>query len=192
MFCAGLLYHMTKPWEIIEWMSGLTNKYMFLDTHYADVPLYRAGPWWGNVYPEMGSETCGTLNYAFWPTLGDLTMMLLQHGFVPRFQYRYGAGHFLQPRVWMLCEKVPNGLSGAEPLGTNPLRPDAREVVSNIDEYPGKSPFHDLSPALDMLIALKAKREEFDAMYEHAKRQGDIIEAQSIELHALREAQRKI
>jgi SAM-dependent methyltransferase len=185
MFCAGLLYHMTKPWEVIQWMSELTSRYLFIDTHYADIPLYRAGPWWGNIYPEMATETCGTLSYAFWPTLGDLNMMLLKNHFVPRFQYRYGAGHFFQPRIWMLCEKTTVGRSDAEPVGINPLRPESVEEISSVDDAPNESIFHPLKSTLDLVIASAAKRAEFEAMYEHARKQGEIIRAQAEELKKL-------
>ena len=141
VYCAGLLYHLSSPWEVVEWASRVASKYLFLDTHYAELPLYRCGPYVGEVYPEMDTDTCGLKAYAFWPTLGDLMMMLMQHGFVPRFTYRYSAGHHFQPRIWIFAEK---GDSAAELNGINPLRPDIREQLSDLSLGPQPTAFNAL------------------------------------------------
>jgi hypothetical protein len=141
VFCAGVLYHLSQPWEAVRWMAEACTKYLFVDTHYADLPLYRCGPYLGEVYPEMDTEMCGLKDYAFWPTLGDLLMMLMQHGFVSRFIYRYSAGHHFQPRVWIFAEK---GHSSAEFNGINPLRPELRENLPALDAGPVPSAFHGL------------------------------------------------
>ena len=138
VFCAGLLYHLSQPWEVVERMSEACAKYLFVDTHYAELPLYRCGPYLGEVYPEQDSETCGLKDFSFWPTLGDLLMMLMQHGFVPRFVYRYSAGHHFQPRVWIFAEK---GDSSAEFNGMNPLRPEVRETLPSLACGPVPSAF---------------------------------------------------
>jgi Methyltransferase domain len=150
VFCAGLLYHMSQPWEVVAWMSANSRKYLFLDTHYADLSLYRCGPYAGEVYPEMDTETCGLKSYAFWPTLGDLFMMLLQHQFVPRFVYRYSAGHSFQPRIWIFAEKAD---SSAELDGINPLRPDARENFPPLSAGPQPSSFNSLEAAATSIKA---------------------------------------
>lgn len=143
VFCAGVLYHLSQPWEVVRWMSEACSKYLFVDTHYAELPLDRCGCYHGEVYPEMNTETCGLRNYAFWPTLGDLLMMLMQYHFVPRFIYRYSAGHHFQPRVWIFAEK---GESSAEFNGINPLRPELRETIPPLALGPVHSVFHSLKP----------------------------------------------
>ncbi len=84
VFCAGLLYHLSQPWKVVQWMSEVCAKYLFIDTHYAELPLYQCGPYLGELYPEIASETCELKNFSFWPVLGDLLLMLMQYGFVPR------------------------------------------------------------------------------------------------------------
>jgi hypothetical protein len=68
-------------------------------------------------------------------------MMLMQHGFVSRFIYRYSAGHHFQPRIWIFAEK---GNSSAEFNGINPLRPELRENLPSLDAGPVPSAFHGL------------------------------------------------
>lgn len=143
VFCAGVLYHLSQPWEVIRWMSEVCAKYLFVDTHYAELPLYRCGPYLGEIYPEQDTETCGLKDFSFWPVLGDLLMMLMQRAFVPRFIYRYSAGHHFQPRVWIFAEK---GDTSAKFNGINPLRPDARETLPALAEGPVPSAFHALEP----------------------------------------------
>lgn len=141
VFCAGVLDHLSQPWELIQWMSDACAKYLFVDTHYAELPLHRCGPYHGEVYPESDSDTCKLKGYAFWPMLGDLLLMLMQHGFVPRFVYRYSAGHHFQPRIWMFAEK---GKSSVEFTGINPLRPELRETAPDLASGPVPSAFHGL------------------------------------------------
>jgi hypothetical protein len=141
VFCAGILYHLSQPWEVVQWMSEACAKYLFVDTHYAELPLYRCGPYLGEVYPEMDTETCGLKDFAFWPMLGDLLLMLMQHRFVPRFVYRYSAGHHFQPRIWIFAEK---GDSSVEFNGINPLRPEAREILPSLASGPVPSAFNAL------------------------------------------------
>ena len=141
VFCAGVLYHLSQPWELVKWMSAACSKFLFIDTHYAELPLYRCGQYVGEVYPEHDSETCGMKDYAFWPTLGDLLMMLMEHGFAPRFIYRYSAGHHFQPRIWIFAEKTA---TSAEFNGINPLRPELRETLPPLAEGPLPSAFHGL------------------------------------------------
>lgn len=143
VFCAGVLYHLSQPWELVQWMSEVCAKYLFVDTHYAELPLYRCGSYFGEVYPEHETETCGLKGFSFWPVLGDLLMMLMQHAFVPRFIYRYSAGHHFQPRVWIFAEK---GDASAEFDGINPLFPDARETLPSLADGPVPSAFHALEP----------------------------------------------
>jgi len=143
VFCAGVLYHLSQPWELIQWMSEVCAKYLFIDTHYAELPLYRCGPYFGEVFPEQETEMCGLKAFSFWPVLGDLLMMLMQHAFVPRFVYRYSAGHHFQPRVWIFAEK---GDASAEFNGINPLLPYLSETLPSLADGPVRSMFHALEP----------------------------------------------
>jgi FkbM family methyltransferase len=129
VFCAGILHHLSRPWEAIAWISRASAKYAFVETHYAELPLYRCGPYVGELSPVV-SEGQAHAKAAFWPTLGDLLMMLTQHELVPRFIYRISAGHPFRPRIWIFAEK---GDSAAKFNGTNPLHPELRESVPGLE-----------------------------------------------------------
>ncbi len=148
VFCAGVLYHLSQPWELVRWMSQVCAKYLFIDTHYAELPLYRGGPYLGELYREVESETCGLKEFSFWPVLGDLFLMLIEHGFVSRFVYRYSAGHHFQPRIWIFAEK---GDSSAELNGINPLRPEDRQTLPDLAAGPVPSEFFALKNEADDL-----------------------------------------
>ena len=133
VFCSGLLHHLSSPWELVDWMSKVASKYLFLDTCCAELPVYRCGAYVGEVHPGGDTATCGLKDYAFWPTVGDLILMLMQRGFVPRFIHRCPATQLLRQRIWIFAEK---GGSSAELNGINPLRLDIREQLPDLSLGP--------------------------------------------------------
>jgi hypothetical protein len=182
VYCGGLLYHMSQPWEVVAWIAANCSKYLFLDTHYADLSLQRCGPYLGEVYPEMETETCGLRPYAFWPTLGDLMLMLMEHGFALRFAYRYTAGHSFQPRIWIFAEKAN---ATAELNGINPLRPQARENFPDLAEGPKPSPFHPLEAMAQLIKAGGTVPDHSATLAEEAARRQK-AEAELAEVYASR------
>jgi SAM-dependent methyltransferase len=79
IFCCGILYHLPKPWELLEKLSTISSQ-LFLWTHYAretEVTLSRHG-YRGREYKEQGLEDpySGLSPSSFWPTLKSLHEML--------------------------------------------------------------------------------------------------------------------
>jgi SAM-dependent methyltransferase len=84
IFCSGILYHLAKPWELLERLSAVSSQ-LFLWTHYAlesEVNLFERG-YRGREYKELGPEDPfgGFSPTSFWPTLASLHEMLEQAGF---------------------------------------------------------------------------------------------------------------
>jgi len=85
VFCVGLLYHLPKPWKLIEQIAKVSEG-LFLWTHYAasgkankkrlHYPglLFRE---WRFFYESRS----GLSPISFWPTLDGLKQMLNDHGF---------------------------------------------------------------------------------------------------------------
>jgi methyltransferase family protein len=85
VFCAGLLYHLPKPWQLIRALRHLTRKYLFLDTHYAataDATAEGYAGWW---FAEGQSPLSGLSPSSFWFSFKDLTIALMENGFLIRF-----------------------------------------------------------------------------------------------------------
>jgi SAM-dependent methyltransferase len=84
VFCVGLLYHLPKPWTLIE-KSSKASQNLFLWTHYApekEANLEMNG-YRGVNYKEFGlsDPLSGMSPQSFWPTLDHLKRMLLYYGF---------------------------------------------------------------------------------------------------------------
>lgn len=84
VFCSGLLYHLPRPWELIERISQVSPN-LFMWTHYTkeeDVNT-EAGGWQGFTYKELGlaDPLSGMSPDSFWPTLDGLQNMLKKYGF---------------------------------------------------------------------------------------------------------------
>jgi len=84
VFCCGLLYHLPRPWELIEQIAQVTDS-LFLSTHYApdtQADTLRNGVR-GMVYQEFGvaDPLSGLSDESFWPTLDGLLAMLRARGF---------------------------------------------------------------------------------------------------------------
>lgn len=84
VFCCGLLYHLPKPWGLLDQIAHVTDN-LFLSTHYAqerqaDTTLHELH---GRMYREygFGDPLSGMSQESFWPTREDLFAMLRRAGF---------------------------------------------------------------------------------------------------------------
>ncbi|MGD9897303.1 MAG: class I SAM-dependent methyltransferase [Candidatus Methylacidiphilaceae bacterium] len=104
VFCAGLLYHLVRPWELIDKVASCQPRLLFLDTHYAPVETALAGRWAGQWMGEGSDPLSGLSPQAFWLSFKDLSLYLMEKGFLIRFvqdMEHHGNG----PRVLMVAER---------------------------------------------------------------------------------------
>jgi SAM-dependent methyltransferase len=82
VFCSGLLYHLSRPWKLIEQVSRVTNDF-FLSTHYVAEGKDCLRGYWGRLTSEFGYEEplSGLNNAGFWLTPDSITMALERSGF---------------------------------------------------------------------------------------------------------------
>lgn len=112
VFCAGLLYHLEKPWRLIN-QTAHVGDHLFLDTHYwsgeeVEVEGYRGG--W---YEEGGytDPLSGLRRHSFWLTLPALLQVVTNAGWaVHRFEH--SPEWNLGPRVVLGCSRLQPTLSG--------------------------------------------------------------------------------
>lgn len=88
VFCSGLLYHLPKPWELLEQFKDISPN-VFIWTQYADEKSakkvvngyrgkwYREGSW---LDPLSGRS-----RYSFWLSLGSLMQILTESDFKQTF-----------------------------------------------------------------------------------------------------------
>jgi SAM-dependent methyltransferase len=84
VFCAGLLYHLPRPWELIERLRRLTRRDLFLDTHYATAAEATLEGHAGRWVAEGPDPLSGLSAASFWLTLDDLRLTLGRNGFAVR------------------------------------------------------------------------------------------------------------
>jgi SAM-dependent methyltransferase len=84
IFCAGLLYHLPRPWELLRKLRRVSGN-LVLATHYAPPGKADAerGGYRGMVYAEFGLKEplSGLSPDSFWPTRDDLLRMLRDAGY---------------------------------------------------------------------------------------------------------------
>ena len=84
VFCSGLLYHLPKPWKLIQRCAQVSQN-LFIWTHYAgeNEAEERVNGFRGKWHEEGGlaDPTSGLSKKSFWPTLGSLIAMLSMNGF---------------------------------------------------------------------------------------------------------------
>jgi len=84
VFCAGLLYHLPRPWEMINKIGRIAKYGLFLDTHYAaseEVVMDGRGGYW---FREGEDSLSGLSERSFWLTFKSLTIELMNNGFILR------------------------------------------------------------------------------------------------------------
>ncbi len=85
VFCVGLLYHLPRPWKLIEQISRVAPA-VFLWTHYAEAQKARKvrEHYQGTSYREwyfFFEARSGLSPVSFWPTRASLLQMLADSGF---------------------------------------------------------------------------------------------------------------
>ena len=82
VFCLGLLYHLSRPWELIDQFRDVAPG-LFVWTHYADEAEVEVGGLDGRWYTEHGraDPLSGLSRRSFWPTLPALLRRLESVGF---------------------------------------------------------------------------------------------------------------
>jgi Methyltransferase domain len=84
VFCAGLLYHLPRPWELLQRIGEISDC-LFLWTQIASEPRRgeEAGGYPGRTYHEYGEADplSGLSTMSFWPTWDGLVRMLADAGF---------------------------------------------------------------------------------------------------------------
>lgn len=108
VFCAGLLYHLTRPWQLLDEISKVSDR-LFLDTHYSATGADELEGHHGSFAKEGGYEDVlsGLSPRSFWLTLGGLIEILTGHGYAVTWlidvEDWLGAGR----RVGLACERRP-------------------------------------------------------------------------------------
>jgi SAM-dependent methyltransferase len=82
VFCSGLLYHLPRPWELVEQLPAVAAN-VFLSTHYAEKQHATANGIAGRWYSELGREDplSGLSERSFWPTKAALLDLLRANGY---------------------------------------------------------------------------------------------------------------
>ena len=100
VFCAGILYHLTRPWEHVARIASITDR-VFVDTHVSETDHIVLAGYRGRMYGEFGYDDpmSGTAPQSFWPTEPELVRMFAEVAMRPaeRIQAPPGPG----PRVWL-------------------------------------------------------------------------------------------
>ena len=117
VFCSGLLYHLREPWALVRRLAGAC-RFLFLDTHYARTEEAVESGYAGRWYQEGQDGLSGLSERSFWLTFKDLTVLLMENGFVVRYVRDGGNGE--PERVWIFAEQVGAGQVTAERTRVDP------------------------------------------------------------------------
>ena len=100
VFCAGVLYHLTRPWEVVARMAGITDR-IFVDTHVSETDHIELAGYRGRLYCEFGYDDpmSGVEAHSFWPTEPELVRMFAEAGMRPTERIQAPPGP--SPRVWL-------------------------------------------------------------------------------------------
>jgi SAM-dependent methyltransferase len=82
VFCSGLLYHLPRPWELIDQLPGVAPR-VFMWTHYTSAASVEVDGVEGTWYVEKGrtDPLSGLSPRSFWMTLPSLIARLEAAGF---------------------------------------------------------------------------------------------------------------
>jgi SAM-dependent methyltransferase len=82
VFCVGLLYHLPKPWVLLDQLAGVAPN-LFLQTHYAEHAEATVDGMPGRTYREHGraDPLSGLSPESFWLTIPALTERLERSGY---------------------------------------------------------------------------------------------------------------
>ena len=100
VFCAGVLYHLTRPWEVVARMAAITDR-IFVDTHVSETDHIELAGYRGRLYAEFGYDDpmSGVEAHSFWPTEPELVRMFAAAGMRPTERIQAPPGP--SPRVWL-------------------------------------------------------------------------------------------
>lgn len=104
VFCAGLLYHLPQPWELVRKLPFVCSRYLFLDTHYAGTEEVLVERYSGQWCSEGTDPLSGLSTQSFWLSFKDLVLLLMENGFLIRFVRDY-EGFPKGPRAFLFAEK---------------------------------------------------------------------------------------
>jgi hypothetical protein len=80
---SGILYHLEKPWLLLETLGQRVSKTLILSTHISFQPTETVNGFRGHYYAEPLGHPWAALSNSrsFWPTLNHLYIMLGDAGF---------------------------------------------------------------------------------------------------------------
>jgi hypothetical protein len=108
VFCSGLLYHLSKPWELIQEISNVTSK-VFIWTQYASKKMAKdkIDDYMGCWYEEFGynDPLSGLSKRSFWVTHSSLIDMLNKYGFCNIKTYDDSPNHVHGPAITLAAWK---------------------------------------------------------------------------------------
>ncbi len=106
VFCVGLLYHLRRPWQLLDRLPALTDR-VFLQTHYAESGDETLDGLPGRTYAEYGSRDplSGLSQTSFWLTLPALVGRVEQGGYAVRVLDR-STTHPNGPIVTLVAERA--------------------------------------------------------------------------------------
>ncbi len=100
VFCVGVLYHMSKPWELVR-QIGRVARNLFVWTHYTARGRTTLEGFGGTIFRESGLKDplSGLSSRSFWPTLESLREMLDANGFKNIFVIENNPNHSEGPAI---------------------------------------------------------------------------------------------
>lgn len=108
VFCAGLLYHLPRPWELLSSIAAVSD-HLFVWTQVASEPREGegAGGYPGRSYYEYGlaDPLSGLSPVSFWPTWDGLVAMLGAAGFAHVEPIEWGTTKRRGPAVTLSAVK---------------------------------------------------------------------------------------
>lgn len=106
VFCAGLLYHLTRPWRLLGEIAKVSDR-LLLDTHYSTAGEDVLEGHRGSFLAEGGYEDVlsGLSPRSFWLTLGGLIEVLTENGFAVTRLIDHADWNGAGPRVQLAAER---------------------------------------------------------------------------------------
>jgi SAM-dependent methyltransferase len=124
IFNVGLLYHLPRPWELLQRLAPLASA-MFLWTHVApdESATVERGGYTGILYGEQGraDPLSGMSESSFWPTTDELLRMLGDAGFSAFEILNEDRQHPHGPALLLTCRTDANPVSDGAAQATNDL-----------------------------------------------------------------------
>ena len=107
VFCAGLLHHLPKPWELIGKLKGMCRQLLFLDTQYVQKGTSIVERYSGQWHREGTYPLSGLSTEVFWLDFKELLLLLMENGFEVRFIRDY-EDYPLGRRAFVVAQRAEN------------------------------------------------------------------------------------